>query len=254
MLYLRSLIFNICCYSTLTVGCIFNSLVGIFSKDATIKIWNYFFIPLLVQELKYIAGITIEIRGHQYMQQSNAIYASKHQSALETYILSNYLKTASFILKKELTYVPIFGWAQSFYGMIAVDRSAGGATLKRMLKDVKERLKKGRPVIIFPEGTRTKPEMTTQYKPGLVFLYQNIDAPVIPVALNTGFFWAKKSFLRRPGKVIFEFMEPMPKGLEKKEFMEKLQARIEAKCVELNAETVKNYPEVGYHLQSGKKA
>lgn len=248
MLYIRSLIFNICCYGTLAAGCVFNSVVGVFSPKATIKIWNYFFIPLVVLELKYIAGITVEIRGQKHLKQRDAVFACKHQSALETYILSNYIKKASFILKKELTYIPIFGWAQYFYGMIPVDRSAGGAALKKMLKSAKERIKQGRPIIIFPEGTRTKPQMTTQYKPGLVFLYQNIEAPVIPVATNTGFFWAKNSFVRRPGKVIFEFMEPMPAQMDKKEFMSELQKRIEAKCAELNAETVKNYPEVAYHL------
>lgn len=125
MLYLRSFIFNIVCYSTLTVGCIFNSLVGLVSPKATIKIWNYTFIPFLVWSLKHLAGIEIEIRGRQYMMQEDCIYAGKHESALETYVLSNYIKRASFVLKKELTYIPIFGWAQYFYGMIPVDRSAG---------------------------------------------------------------------------------------------------------------------------------
>ena len=91
MLYLRSFIFNIVCYSTLTVGCIFNSLVGLVSPKATIKIWNYTFIPFLVWSLKHLAGIEIEIRGRQYMMQEDCIYAGKHESALETYVLSNYI-------------------------------------------------------------------------------------------------------------------------------------------------------------------
>lgn len=151
MLYLRSFIFNIVCYSTLTVGCIFNSLVGLVSPKATIKIWNYTFIPFLVWSLKHLAGIEIEIRGRQYMMQEDCIYAGKHESALETYVLSNYIKRASFVLKKELTYIPIFGWAQYFYGMIPVDRSAGSAAMKNMLRSAKDRLQDDRPLIIFPK-------------------------------------------------------------------------------------------------------
>lgn len=252
MIYLRSLIFNVLFYTTLALGCILASIVGLFSRKATIPMWNFFLMPLCCSYLR-ICGISIEIRGKENIKQEGVIYAVKHQSAIETYCLSSYITKATFILKKELTYIPIFGWAQAFYGMIAVDRSAGGATLKRLLKEAKERIKNGRPIIIFPEGTRTKPGLTTEYKPGLVFLYQNLNVPVIPVALNTGLFWEKNSFLRRPGKIIIEFMEPMPLGMEKKDFMRSLQGRIEAKCAELNAESAKNYPEAQNILNKYKK-
>ncbi len=252
MLYLRSFIFNIVCYSTLTVGCIFNSLVGLVSPKATIKIWNYTFIPFLVWSLKHLAGIEIEIRGKQYMMQEDCIYAGKHESALETYVLSNYIKRASFVLKKELTYIPIFGWAQYFYGMIPVDRSAGSAAMKNMLRSAKDRLQDDRPLIIFPEGTRRKPGQEPCYKPGVALLYQNLNVPVIPIAVNTGFFWKKSSFMRYPGKVIFEFMEPLPAGMDKKTFMSELQKRIEGKCAELNAETIKNYPYTAPMLDQSK--
>lgn len=243
MIYLRSILFNIIGYGTLTIGCIINSIIGVFSPKATIKVWNYVFIPFFSKALKYVAGIEIEIRGQQYISQENVIYASKHESAMETYCLSNYLKTSSFILKKELTYIPIFGWAQYFYGMIPVDRSAGSSAMKKMLRCAKERLQQKRPIVIFPEGTRMKPGAEPQYKPGVMLLYQNLNVPVIPVALNTGLFWPKKSFLRQPGKVIIEFMEPMPVGMDKQTFMSELQNRIESKCAELNAETIKNYPQ-----------
>lgn len=234
------------------MGCVAGSIVGVFSRKATIPMWNFFWMPLCCSYLK-ICGLSIEIRGKENIRQEGVLYAAKHQSAIETYCLSSYITKATFILKKELTYIPIFGWAQAFYGMIAVDRSAGGATLKRLLKEAKERMKNGRPIIIFPEGTRTKPGLTTEYKPGLVFLYQNLNVPVVPVALNSGLFWAKNSFLRYPGKIIIEFMEPMPLGMEKKEFMKTLQDRIEEKCAELNAESAKNNPEVQKILNKYKK-
>ena len=248
MLFLRSLLFNIVGYSTLAVGCIVTSVIGIFSRRATVLMWTYFFLPFLKCTLKWLAGITIEVRGKQYIQKGPAVYASKHESALETYIMSTFVKHLAFVLKKELTYIPIFGWAQAFYGMIAVDRSGGSAAMKGMLKSAQKRIAEGRSIIVFPEGTRVKPGTTSTYKPGLLFLAQNLHVPVVPVALNTGLFWAKKSFLRYSGKVIIEFMEPMPEGLDKKEFMSLLQSRIETKCKELNAETVKIYPQTRVNL------
>lgn len=252
MIYIRSLLFNILGYGVLAFGCIINSAIGLFSRKLTIKIWNYILIPVFIWLLKVVAGIEIEIRGKEYMKQEGVLYAGKHESAMETYCLSAYLKKLVFVLKKELTYIPFFGWAQYFYGMIPVDRSAGGAAMKNMLKEAKKRVESGRPIIIFPEGTRVKPGTVNGYKPGLLFIAQSLKLPVVPVALNTGLFWQKKSFLRYPGKVIIEFMEPMPEIADKKEFMNELQKRIEDKCGELNAETVKNYPYTAKLLGKGK--
>lgn len=252
MLFLRSLVFNIFGYGTIAVGCVLTSIVGVFSRKATVRMWTDGFLPFVLLCLKYIAGITIEVRGKQYIQNRPALYASKHESAVETYIMSTIVRDMAFVLKKELTYIPVFGWAQSFYGMIAVDRKGGGAAMKGMLKSVKKRIDEGRSVIIFPEGTRVKPGACNGYKPGLLFLAQNLHVPVVPVALNTGLFWAKNSFLRRRGKLIIEFLPPMPDNLDKKDFMAELQQRIETKCQELNAESVKNYPDVAVNLVKEK--
>ena len=242
MLFLRSLIFNIVGYSILGIGCIITSIIGVFSRKATVKVWCCGLLPFFLIALKYTVGLSFEVRGKQYIQNGAALYASKHESALETYTLPCIVKNLAFILKKELTYIPVFGWAQSFYGMIAVNRSAGGAAMKGMLKATQKRIEEGRSVGIFPEGTRIKAGLTGEYKSGLIFLAQNLKVPVVPVALNTGLFWRKNSFFRYSGKVIVEFLEPMPDNLDKKEFMELLQQRIENKCRELHEETVKNYP------------
>lgn len=251
MIYIRSLLANLGVFGSILSGCIITSVIGLFSPQTTVKLWNYVFMPLAMFFLRFFAGIKIEIRGQENIRQEGVIYASKHESSLETYCLSTYIKKAVFILKKELTYIPIFGWAQYFYGMIPVNRSGGGAALKMLLKEAKVRMKNGRPIIIFPEGTRCKPGTTKGYKPGLMFIAEHLKTPVIPVALNTGFFWAKNSFLRYPGKAIIEFMPPMPAIADKKEFMFELEKRIEGKCAELNAETIKNYPYVAKN--AGKK-
>lgn len=245
MLFIRSLCLNIACYGIIAAGCVLNSVLGLFSREFIIWFWNHTFIPAVVWSLKYIGGLTIEIRGAQYLNQTSGIYAGKHESAVETYVLSNYLKRATFVMKKELTYIPVFGWAQALYGMIPINRSAGAAAMKDMLRHAARMNSEHRPIIIFPEGTRRRPGQPPSYKPGVALLYQHLNLPVIPVASNTGFFWAKNSFLRYPGKIIFEFMPPIAPGLDKKSFMETLQNTIEQKCRELNDETIKNFP----HLQ-----
>lgn len=247
MLYLRSLIFNIVGYGIIGSGCIVNTVIGLLSRKAAVKSWNYFFIPAFQCSLK-IAGISVEVRGQQYINQTQGIYAGKHESAVETYLLTNYLKRATFVLKKELTYIPVFGWAQALYGMIPIDRSAGASAMKNMLRHAQQYLKNKRPVIIFPEGTRRKPEQEPCYKPGVALLYQQLNMPVIPVATNTGLFWAKNSFLRYPGKIVFEFLPPINPGLNKQEFMQKLQDTLEEKCHELNMEAIKEHPKLAKML------
>lgn len=242
MIYIRSALANIFVYGCLLFGCVVSSLMGLISRKSTIYFWNYFMIPVTMFFLRLFAGLKIEIRGKEFMKQEGVIYASKHESALETYCMSMFIKKAVFILKKELTYIPFFGWAQHFYGMIPVNRAAGGSAMKGMMKEAKDRMSKGRPIIIFPEGTRCKPGTTKGYKPGLLFIAEQLDAPVIPVALNTGLFWAKNSFLRYPGTAVIEFMKPMNAGTDKKAFMAELEKKIEAKCSELNKEALEKYP------------
>ena len=127
MIYIRSTLANIGVYGCLLFGCVVSSAMGLFSRKSTIYFWNYFMIPVTMFVLRLTAGIKIEIRGRQHLRQDGVIYASKHESALETYCMSMFIKKAVFILKKELTYIPIFGWAQHFYGMIPVNRAAGGS-------------------------------------------------------------------------------------------------------------------------------
>ena len=248
MIYLRSFLFNILAYSTIGLGCIINSIIGVFNRDITIKNWNYVILPIVLFLLKHIAKITVEVRGKEYIDHYNGIYAGKHQSAVETYTLTTLVQRATYVMKKELTKIPVFGWAQAFYGIIPVDRSSGSAAMKGMLRSAKEMVEKKRPIIIFPEGTRRRPGQEPAYKPGVALLYQHLNLPVIPIASNTGFFWAKNSFLRYPGKIIYEFLPPIQPGLNKQEFMEKLQNTIEEKCNELNIETIQSYPYVSKML------
>lgn len=250
MIYIRSLFANIFFYSTLAIGCIFCPIVALLPKRATLFYWDKIMMPIALFFIKLFAGLKLEFRGTEHISKTPVIYASKHESALETYAFTQAIPTLSYVLKKELTYIPLFGWAQYFYGMIPVDRKGGASAMKNMLKDVKKRIKDNRPVVIFPEGTRCKPGTTKGYKSGFLFVAENLKLQVVPVAVNTGLFWAKSSFLRYPGIAVFEFMEPMEitDNIDKKEFMKNLENVIEAKCAELNEEAIKKYPWVKKNL------
>ena len=250
MIYIRSLIFNLLFYLTILLGCMISVALGLFvPRRFHWWWWNDCVLVFLRKMMNCICGLEIEVRGKQYINKGAAVYASKHQSAVETYFMSSIIKNATFIFKKELTHIPFFGWAIRFYGSVPVDRSGKSRAMKKMLSEAKALLKIGMSIIIFPEGTRTKPEKNSAYKPGVFFLYENTDVPLVPVALNSAFFWKKNSFLRHSGKIIIEFLEPMPKGLGRQEFMPELKNRIETKCHQLNEETIKNYPETKYILQ-----
>lgn len=230
-IFLRSTIGNIFFYPALMIGLSLIVIIGIFSRKKAIYMWDNYMHPLVFKIALKLYGIEVEVRGKEYIKPKQ-IYASKHESAMETYIYTGIVKNSAFVMKKELTYIPIFGWAQAVYGMIPVDRGAGGKAMKGMLNEAKKRMEDGRSVVIFPEGTRCKHLEVKGYKPGIVFLAEGLKAQVVPVALNTGVHWPKSSYLKYPGKVIFEFMKPMNVSdyKNKKEFMEELQNRIETTC------------------------
>ncbi len=234
-LYLRSLIANIYFYPALTLGLSLTVIVGLINRKKMPYIWDNYIIPPILKVMLKLSGMEIEVRGKEYMSR-DVIYASKHESALETYALPSIIQHSVFVLKKELTYIPIFGWAQALYGMIPVDRSAGAKAMKSMLTQAKKRIEEGRTLVIFPEGTRCKHLEVKGYKTGVLFIAESLNKDIVPVALNTGLRWGKASFLRKPGKIIFEFLPPMKVSdfKSKKEFMAELENRIETACKKMD--------------------
>ena len=176
---------------------------------------------------RIICGIRYEVRGTQYITQKPVLYASKHQSAWDTVIFWLLLNKPTFVLKRELLRIPLWGWYLWRMKMIAIDRSAGGAGLKDMLRQAKAAIIDERSIIIFPEGTRTKPGAMPNYHPGIIALYNQLKVPVIPVALNSGIFWGKNAFIKRPGTIIIEFLPPLQPGMAKEQFSTTLQETIE---------------------------
>jgi 1-acyl-sn-glycerol-3-phosphate acyltransferase len=130
-------------------------------------------------------------------------------------------------MKRELFFIPFHGWFSKKFQMIPVDRDKGPSALRRMLREAKKRIDDGREIIIFPEGTRRPPGAPPDYKTGIVLLYDALGVPCLPVALNSGLFWPRRSMIRRPGTIVVEILPPIPPGLPREEFLRRLQAAIE---------------------------
>ena len=189
----------------------------------------------LLWGLKAIAGLGFEVRGR--IPADGVLVASKHMSMWDTIALYHVLHDSVFVLKQSLLNVPLYGWYARKVGMIAIDREAGASAMRKMVQAARDRLAKGRAVVIFPEGTRKKPDAPPDYKPGVAGLYGQLGVACVPVALNSSLFWTGPAgFLKKPGRIVLEFLEPIPPGLKRAEFMGALEQRIEKATARLLAE------------------
>jgi 1-acyl-sn-glycerol-3-phosphate acyltransferase len=173
--------------------------------------------------LKIFAGIDWEIRGAA--PRGPVLVAAKHMSMWDTLALYLALDAPAIVLKRELLRIPFYGWFLWKATAIPIDRAAGASALRKMADTAREVLHEGRPILIFPEGTRKKPGDVPDYKPGVAGLYGLLDVPCVPVALNSGVYWT--GFLKRPGTIVLEFLDPIAPGLKRREFMTLLEQRIE---------------------------
>ncbi len=186
--------------------------------------------------LAQIVGLKFELRGGEKLPKGACLVASKHQSAWETFALIPLFRDPALLVKRELFWIPFHGWFSTKFGMIPVDRDKGATALRRMLREAKKRAEAGREIIIFPEGTRRAPGAPPDYKTGVFLLYEALQLPCLPVALNSGLFWQRRSLMRRPGTVLVEFLDPIPPGLKRQEFLRRLEDAIEIATKRLLAE------------------
>ena len=173
-----------------------------------------------------ICGVKVEVRGRQHIPSGAAIVAPKHHCMLDVFAQFTWLPASAFVMKKELASIPFFGWYARKVGCIVIDREGHSKTLRQVVREGTELFRDGRQVVIFPEGTRKAPGAA---------LYRELDVPVYPVATNAGVHWPAHGFKRIPGTIVFEYLEPIPPGLKRAEFMRLLEERIEAKSAELLA-------------------
>ncbi|WP_291745339.1 1-acyl-sn-glycerol-3-phosphate acyltransferase [Bauldia sp.] len=232
----RSLVFNLAFYVVtaimLVIGVVpflmFPQRVGV----AYSQLWGRICIFLA----RLLAGIRLEIRGRENIPAGAAIVAAKHQSAYETFALAVPLTNPTYVIKRELKWIPLFGLYTTTAGMIHVDRSAGAGALRSLIDRAEEEIAKGRPIIIFPEGTRRAPGAGPDYHPGVSFMYKSLGVPVVPVALNSGLFWPRRRFTRYPGTIVVEFLPAIEPGLNLKAFGKRLEETIESASDRLIAE------------------
>ena len=193
---------------------------------------------LIFWGLRVLGGVTWELRGAENLPEGGALVACKHQSMFDTLAPWVFLNDPAIILKKELKWLPIFGWWAQKLRNIAVDRSAASKALRDMTRQARARAAEGRQILIFPEGTRTGVGERVDYKPGVAALYKAMDVPCIPVALNSGLIWESFGKLKKPGRIIVEVLEPIPPGLDRKEFMARLKTAIDTRTAALVEEGV----------------
>ncbi|MBX9774429.1 MAG: 1-acyl-sn-glycerol-3-phosphate acyltransferase [Xanthobacteraceae bacterium] len=183
--------------------------------------------------LRLVCGIQVEYRGLEKVPQGALLVASKHQSLWETFALLQLFSDPAFILKRELQWIPFFGWYAMKAGMIPVDRGRRGQALADMTERAHIELAHGRQIVIFPEGTRRAPGAEPSYKFGIAHLYGETGIACLPIALNSGLFWPRRSFMRYPGTIIAEVLDPIAPGLSKDAFAARLQQDVETATARL---------------------
>ncbi len=232
MTVFRSVVFNVAFYLVLFVYLIAALPTLLLPRGALLwMVKNWASVNLAM--LRLICGLHCEFRGVEKIPQGAVLVASKHQSLWETFALIKILKDPAYILKRELLWIPFFGWCAWKAGMIPVDRGARSQALNAMTERARQEIAKGRQIIIFPEGTRKAPGAEPKYKFGVAFLYIELGIPCVPVALNSGLFWPRRSFMRYPGTVRVEFLDPIAPGLDRQVFFDKLQAEVESATAKL---------------------
>ncbi len=235
MILIRSLSFNLFLYLW-TAGVAVLGLPWMFMHTKGAIRIGHIWAKGVLCALKLLCGISSRIEGEEHLPASGSyIVACKHQSAWDTIIFLATLSAPAYVLKKELLKLPFYGWYLPRMGMIAVDRNAGASALKDMVKQAQDRMQQGRPIVIFPEGTRSAVGAEPTYHPGVAALYNNTGLTVIPAAVNSGVLWGRNAFVKKPGVITLRYLPPIPAGTDRKAFMGVLTEQVERATAELVA-------------------
>jgi 1-acyl-sn-glycerol-3-phosphate acyltransferase len=240
MILLRSAAFNLAYYLwTAVLGLLLLPALALSRRVnmAIARLWARGVLALLAT----LVGLTYEVRGIEHRPAGPAIVAFKHQSAWETVVLLLLLPDAAVVYKRELHLVPLFGWFIRKLDMVPVDRGAGGSAMRDLLRRARAAVAEGRLIAVMPEGTRVAPGVRRPYHPGVAALYTDLGLPVVPIALNSGLFWGRRSFVKQPGVITLEFLAPIAPGLERAVFMAELEERIETASDRLARAAARSY-------------
>ena len=233
-LWLRSLAFNVGWYLGSTILAIVGSPILLMPRRSVVA-WSLFWIDFCLGWLRVTCRLTHRVGGLENMPAGPVIFACKHQSSWETLAFSKLFPNSAIVLKRELLFVPIVGWAMARVGNIAVARGDGAAALRGLVRQAKAAIADGRSILTFPEGTRTPVGSQRPYQVGTAALYRQLGVPVVPVALNSGLFWGRRQFIKWPGVIDVEVLPAIPPGLGREAFMATLRERIEVATTRLVA-------------------
>jgi 1-acyl-sn-glycerol-3-phosphate acyltransferase len=226
LIFLRSLVFNVLFYLLLVIWLIIAIPTFLMPRQAILAVARWWAHSNLLL-MRIICGTRVEIRGVEKIPKGPLIVASKHQSMWETFALLQFFDQPLYIVKRELTWIPFFGWYIMKADMIGVERSARARALRDMTRRAGAAVREGRQLIIFPEGTRRPVEAPPHYKHGVAQVYKDSGVPCLPVALNSGLFWPRRTFMRYPGTLVVEFLDPLPPGLSRDDFVARVSMVIE---------------------------
>ncbi len=241
--FVRSTIFNLCFYILTAFSCIILLPTLFFPRKAFLAVVHGFVSINTLLE-KYILGLSYEVRGKEHLpKEGSYIVAAKHQSAYETFKLHILFNDPAIVLKKELLKIPLWGKYLAKSDVIAIDRSSPKVAIESIKQGAKRVAAQGRPIIIFPQGTRVAPEISTQEKPykiGIIRMQEATNLPIIPLALNSGIFYPKNKWCKKSGKVIFEFLPQITPEEKIGDTLKQLEMKLEEKTSHLMQEAQKN--------------
>jgi 1-acyl-sn-glycerol-3-phosphate acyltransferase len=225
-IFLRSLVFNILFYLVFLFWVVVALPTFVLPRAALLRVANWWAQSNILL-MRLICNIKVEFRGTEKIPKGPLVVAVKHQSMWETISLLRFFEAPFFVLKRELKFIPIFGLFLIKANMVPIDRNAGGRALLAMVRRAAREVRHGRQFVIFPEGTRRPVGAPPQYKAGIGQIYVACGVSCLPVALNSGLFWPRRSFMRYPGTLVVEFLDPLPPGLPRDEFLTRMRTVIE---------------------------
>lgn len=236
MNFIRSTLFNLAFFGITAVMALITLPATLMKREMTMRVVRLWVGTVYFLE-RHILCLDYEVRGWENVPQGQSfLLAAKHESAYETFKMHILFADPAIVLKKELTRVPLWGAFIRKSDPIAIDRSSVKQSIKSLISEVQRVKAQGRPIIVFPQGTRVKPTTTTKekpYKSGIARMQEASGLPIVPMALNTGLFWPKMSWMKKPGTVVFEFLPPIPAGLSHDEVMKILEERLETASTKL---------------------
>ncbi|MEM9104236.1 MAG: 1-acyl-sn-glycerol-3-phosphate acyltransferase [Pseudomonadota bacterium] len=250
MIFLRSALFNLLFYLNLIVQMIIFTPPYFLMRRKAAWVIPKNWVRSNHWLLEKVVGTTHTLEGVENIPQGGYIIAPKHQSFWDAYALLPYLDDPFYILKRELVWIPLFGWYVAKMRMVPINRGSREKVMPAVLEKTRAQMADGRQLIIYPEGTRRPVGVEPAYRYGIARIYAELNVPVMPVAIVAGLFWPRRKFLRYPGDIKVRFLPAIEPGLDPDVFMERLVAATETAVDELLVDAIRENP----HLPIGDTA